>query len=48
MMKLVVKGCKIEEVVYQYKMENYFRNQNSLELIFFFVKNYDWIKQEVY
>lgn len=39
MMKLVVKDSKIEEVVYQYNMENYFRNQNSLELIFFFVKN---------
>lgn len=48
MMKSVAKGCKIEEVVYQYKTENYLRNQNSSESTFFFVKNYDRIKQEVY
>lgn len=47
-MKSVAKGCKIEEVVYQYKTENYLRNQNSSESTFFFVKNYDRIKQEVY
>lgn len=48
MMKSVAKDCKIEEVVYQYNTENYLRNQNSSESTFFFVKNYDRIKQEVY
>lgn len=45
-MKSVAKGCKIEEVVYQYKTENYLRNQNSSESTFFFVKNYDRLSRK--